>query len=89
MDVPETHGMIIQKLVETRPCVVIAPDYRKAFTKALFLPDLNDCYDTLLWAKANAEQLNLLSEKVIVAGHSAGRWACRGSYSKSPRYARC
>jgi acetyl esterase/lipase len=68
---PEMSGLHIKMLVEARPCVVIAPDYSLAF-KRPFPAGFNDCYDSLLWAKQNAEQLNIDSSKFIVAGHSAG-----------------
>jgi acetyl esterase/lipase len=68
---PESHGDIIKTFIETRPCVVVAPDYRKAYTKP-FPAGFNDCYETLLWAKDNAEQLGIDATKVMVAGHSAG-----------------
>ncbi len=69
--IPEIFGMIIEKFIHTRPCVVVAPDYRKAYTQP-FPAGFNDCYDTLLWAKANVEDLGILADKVIIAGHSAG-----------------
>jgi acetyl esterase/lipase len=71
MSIPEEAGDVIKNFIETRPCVVIAPDYRRAFTQP-YPAAFNDCYDTLLWAKANAEQLGILDDKFIVAGHSAG-----------------
>ncbi|MEM7097727.1 MAG: alpha/beta hydrolase [Pseudomonadota bacterium] len=68
---PETSHGLIERFINTRPCVVIAPDYRKAGTKP-FPAGFNDCYDTLLWAKANADTLGIRADKFIVAGHSAG-----------------
>ncbi len=68
---PEISHDIIQRFIAKRPCVVIAPDYRKAHTEP-FPAGFNDCYDTLLWAKANAEALGVRSDRFIVAGHSAG-----------------
>lgn len=62
--------MMHERLLQSRPCVIIAPDYRKAFTKP-FPARLNDCYDTLLWARANAETLGITG-KVMIAGDSAG-----------------
>ena len=67
---PEQSSMMYERFLQSRPCVIIAPDYRKAFTKP-FPAGLNDCYDTLLWAKANAETLGI-TDKVMIAGHSAG-----------------
>ncbi len=68
---PETTLDIIKQFINKRPCVVIAPDYRKA-VKYPFPAGFNDCYDTLLWAKENADELKILPNKFIVAGHSAG-----------------
>ena len=50
---------------------MVAPDYRKALDE-LYPAALNDCYDTLLWMRDNAESLNIRSEKFAVGGHSAG-----------------
>ena len=71
MGSPEQALEIIKGFIETRQCIVIAPDYRKSFTKP-FPAGFNDCYGTLLWAKENAETLNIIPEKFILAGHSAG-----------------
>ncbi len=68
---PEIAHDIIERFIAKRPCVVIAPDYRKAHT-ARFPAGFNDCYDTLLWAKANAAELGIHDNRFIVAGHSAG-----------------
>lgn len=68
---PEMAGDIVQEFINRRPCVVIAPDYRKAHTKP-YPAGFSDCYDTLLWAKHNADDLNIDPKKFIVAGHSAG-----------------
>lgn len=68
---PENSHLNIEKFIKTRPCVVIAPDYRKA-TNHPYPAALNDCYDTLIWAKENANELSILGERFIVAGHSAG-----------------
>ncbi|MDC7219465.1 MAG: alpha/beta hydrolase [Spirochaetales bacterium] len=68
---PEMCEKPIKKFIETRPCVVVAPDYRKAFTEP-YPAGFNDCYDTLLWIKENAEELGIDPDKVIIAGHSAG-----------------
>jgi acetyl esterase/lipase len=68
---PEMSLDIIKQFINKRPCVVIAPDYRKAM-KAPFPAGFNDCYDTLLWAKENTDDLEIVPNKFIVAGHSAG-----------------
>ena len=68
---PEGFAGMIKKFIETRKCVVIAPDYRKAFTEP-FPAGFNDCYESLIWAKENAEQLGIRNDRFMVAGHSAG-----------------
>lgn len=68
---PEDHLAIIQRFIEASPCVIVAPDYRKAF-EAPYPAAFNDCYDTLLWMNANVHKLNIIPGKLIVAGHSAG-----------------
>ncbi len=62
---------IIKQFIDKRPCVVIAPAYRKSLD-APYPAAFNDCYDTLLWAKDNADELGILDHKFMVAGHSGG-----------------
>ena len=62
---------IIKQFIEKRPCVVIAPAYRRALD-APYPAAFNDCYDTLLWAKENAEKLGIYDDNFMVAGHSGG-----------------
>ena len=68
---PEICEEIIQRFIETRACVVISPDYRKAGFKP-FPAGFDDCYDVLLWARDNADQLGTKSDQFIIAGGSAG-----------------
>ena len=68
---PEMTNDLYKRYIETRPCVIVAPDYRKSWTKP-FPAGLDDCYDTLRWAIANADSLGIDPSKVIVGGHSAG-----------------
>lgn len=69
--IPEMSLDIIERFIETKPCVVVAPDYRKALTKP-FPAGFNDCYDVLLWANTNADKLGAYNDRFIIAGHSAG-----------------
>ncbi|MBJ2175141.1 alpha/beta hydrolase [Aureibaculum sp. A20] len=62
---------IIKQFIEKRPCIVIAPAYRKALDTP-YPAAFNDCYDTLLWAKENAEELGIYDDNFMVAGHSGG-----------------
>lgn len=50
---------------------VISVDYRLA-PEHPFPCAYEDCYDTLLWAVANAGELNIDPERVVVGGTSAG-----------------
>lgn len=68
---PEDYLAVIKKFIEAKPCVIVAPDYRKALD-APFPAAFNDCYDTLLWMNENASQLNIVPNNLIVSGHSAG-----------------
>ncbi len=71
MGVPENALDAIKSFIDTRPCIIVAPDYRKSI-KNPFPDGFNDCYDTLLWMQENASLLGISSNKFIVAGHSAG-----------------
>lgn len=71
MGIPENALDTIKAFIEKRPCIIVAPDYRKSI-KNPYPDGFNDCYDTLLWMKENAPSLGIISDKFIVAGHSAG-----------------
>lgn len=71
MGTPEDYLSVIKNFVDAQPCIIVAPDYRKALD-APYPAAFNDCYDTLLWMNENAQQLGLIPDKLIVAGHSAG-----------------
>lgn len=71
LGVPEISLKVMRQFIETRPCVIVAPDYRKSIDDP-YPAGFNDCYDTLLWMKENADTLGILPSKFIVAGHSAG-----------------
>ena len=68
---PELSSEIIEGFIKTRPCVVVAPDYRKSLQHP-YPAAFDDCYDTLLWAKENAAELGGAADKMMLAGHSAG-----------------
>lgn len=68
---PEEFMTVIKKFIDAKPCIIIAPNYRKSFD-APYPAAFNDCYDTLLWMNENKSLLGQLSEQFIVAGHSAG-----------------
>jgi acetyl esterase/lipase len=71
LTVPETSAPQIKALLDTRDCIVIAPDYRKSIEHP-YPAALNDCYATLKWIKDNAEKLGARSDQIMVVGHSAG-----------------
>ncbi len=62
---------LYRNLMQTRPCIIIAPDYRLSMTDP-YPAGLHDCYDTLLWAKAHAARLGGNPSQIMVAGDSAG-----------------
>ncbi len=66
---PEQFGSIIRDFIETVPCIIVAPDYRKAVP---YPAAFDDCYDTLLWIRDNAASIGGRTDKFIVSGHSAG-----------------
>lgn len=68
---PESFADVIKKFIAAKPCVILAPDYRKAMD-APYPAAFNDCYDTLLWMNEHAEKLGIIPDSFIVAGHSAG-----------------
>lgn len=68
---PEFFSDVIKRFIEVKPCVIVAPAYRSAMDAA-YHAVFDDCYDTLLWLKDNAEKLGIIADSFIVAGHSAG-----------------
>jgi len=67
----ETHDILCRHFCNKIHCVVVSVDYRLA-PEAKWPLGLNDCYDCLLWVHKNAESLNVLKEKIALAGDSAG-----------------
>lgn len=67
---PEEYLPVIEQFIHKRPCIIVAPDYRKS-PNAPYPAAFNDCYDTLLWMNENLNQLNI-KDRFILAGHSAG-----------------
>lgn len=68
---PDEFLELIKKFMEVEGCIIVAPYYRKS-VEWPYPAAFDDCYDTLLWMKANAVDLGLLPNSFIVAGHSAG-----------------
>jgi len=71
IEYPEGFLGVMGKYFDYRPCVIVAPDYRRSLDEP-YPAGFNDCYDTLLWMKENAESLNIRSDKFIIGGHSGG-----------------
>lgn len=71
MGTPDQDGMIINEFMNAANTVVIAPDYRLS-VEAPYPAALNDCYDSLLWMKENADELGINPEQLFIAGQSAG-----------------
>src|SRR6476620_9893231 len=69
--VPEHFGAIMRDFIKAVPCIIFAPDYRKA-DRAPYPAAFNDCYDTLLWIRDNAVSIGGRGDRFIVSGHSAG-----------------
>lgn len=71
MGSPEQNAASIRRLLDTRDCVVVAPDYRKSL-EAPYPAALHDCYGTLRWLRENAAVLGVRDDQLIVMGQSAG-----------------
>jgi acetyl esterase/lipase len=58
-------------LVKNYGVTVVSPGYRLAFL-APYPAAINDCYETLLWLKNHADELNVRKNQIMVGGESAG-----------------
>lgn len=75
MGSPEQEFYFIKRILEAIDAVVLAPDY----TRSVYAPypkALDDCYDSLLWLKENAERLGADPDRIFVGGDSAGGGLC-------------
>ncbi|MEO0470427.1 MAG: alpha/beta hydrolase [Bacteroidota bacterium] len=68
---PEQMGEVFKALIDKRPCVIVAPGYRRSLTDP-YPAGFNDCYDTLLWIRDHADLINADPGRLMVGGHSAG-----------------
>ena len=68
---PESALAIIEDFMETRDIAIIAPAYRLSIEHP-FPAGFNDCYETLLWMKNNADELGIYDDHYVIAGRSAG-----------------
>ena len=62
---------LMKRFMAIRPCVFVAPFYRRSF-QAPYPAALEDGYDALLWAHDNARQIGGRASRIIVMGESAG-----------------
>lgn len=65
------HYKIAKLYAEKANCKVVLPDYR-LLPKHRYPVAIEDCYKTYLWVAQSAEMLNINTDKMIVAGDSAG-----------------
>lgn len=68
---PDIDDIICIRFAEETGCVVVSPDYRLA-PEHPFPAGINDCYATLVWMVQAAEELNIDTSRIAVAGGSAG-----------------
>ncbi len=66
-----THHHEMAKVLASRGYVVITPSYRLS-THALYPAAVVDAKTAIRWTRANAKSLGINSEKIAVAGFSAG-----------------
>jgi acetyl esterase/lipase len=71
MGIPEMANTFYADILKRRDIVIVSPDYRVS-QKHPFPAGFNDCYDTLLWMRDNAKELNIDPNNFIIAGHSGG-----------------
>jgi len=71
MGIPEMANVFYADVLKRRNVAIFAPDYRLS-QKDPFPAGFNDCFDTLVWVRDNAERLNIDPNNIIIAGHSAG-----------------
>ena len=69
--IPEMNAGDFKSLMDTRECVVVAPDYRKSIDVP-YPAAANDCYSALVWMKEHAAELGIRDDQLIVMGQSAG-----------------
>lgn len=67
----DNYLKLFRQLMDTRPCIVVAPDYRLSLDNP-YPAGLNDCYDTLKWVKEHAEEVGGRADQIFVGGDSAG-----------------
>ncbi len=71
MGTPEQDLPMFKQLLMLRDCIIVSPDYRLSLTDP-YPAGLDDCYDTLLWIKANIAEYGGRLDQIVVFGESAG-----------------
>lgn len=67
----ETHDAQCRALAQASGCAFVSLDYRLA-PETVYPGPVEDCYEATRWLAQNAKQLGLSSERMAVAGDSAG-----------------
>ncbi|MFK8185986.1 MAG: alpha/beta hydrolase [Phormidesmis sp.] len=67
----ETHDRLCRWLAKSSDALIMAVDYRLAPWHKYPVP-LEDCYDAVVWASAQAERLGAAPHQLMVMGDSAG-----------------
>ncbi len=68
---PKHLNSISSKVVNELSVAVFVPNYRLA-PKHPFPADIDDCFESWNWLVSNAKKCNIPSDKLAIAGHSAG-----------------
>ncbi len=71
MGAPVQDVWTIREFIRENGCTVVAPYYTLAIHER-YPAALEDCYDTLLWMRDHADELNFRADQLFVAGSSAG-----------------
>lgn len=68
---PDVSGDAMALFGKAHDCVIVAPAYRRSL-EAPYPAAIDDCHDTLVWARDNAKTLGIRTDQIFVGGHSAG-----------------
>jgi acetyl esterase len=67
----DSHDMMARKIALATDCVVLSVDYRRG-PEFRFPTAVDDAFQSVQWAAANAERLGADPSRLLVAGDSAG-----------------
>lgn len=71
LGIPEMDFSYVKDFLDCSDCVVVAPDYTLSYNIP-YPKALNECYETLKWAKEKALELGGNPDCIFVGGDSAG-----------------